>query len=89
MNFGLAPEYLSSLVPDNVGQLVDYNLRNSNNAKTLHCNTQLYANSFLPSTIQDWNNLPIEVKNSPSLCVFKKHLNLNVVKPPTFLLLYH
>ena len=88
MNSGLAPGYLSSLVPDNVGQLVNYNLRNSNNARTLHCKTQLYANSFLPSTIQDWNNLPLEIKNSQSLCAFKKNLNLNVVKPPKHFYFY-
>ena len=78
---GLAPDYLSSFVPDNVGQLVKYtsNLRNSNNTRTLQCNTQLYAKSFLPSSIQDWNQLPQEIKYSPSLCCFKSNLNNNIL----------
>ena len=82
MNSGLSPDYLSTLVPDNVVQLVNYNLRNSNNTRTLPCNTQLYAKSFLPSSIQDWHNLLQEVKNSPSLCSFKPNLYRNSIKPP-------
>ena len=37
--------------------------------------------SFLPSTIQDWNSLPQEVKSSSSLSIFKSKLNLNIIKP--------
>ena len=82
MNSGLAPDYLSSLVPENVAQLVNYNLRNSNNTRRIQCKTQLYAKSFLPSSIQEWNKLPQEIKCSSSLRCFKSNLNLNVIKPP-------
>ena len=88
MNNGLVPEYLSSLVPENVGQLVNYNLRNSNNIRTLQCNTQLYAKSFLSSSVQEWNQLPQEVKHSPSLCCFKSNINTNIVKPPKHFYFY-
>ena len=84
MSTGLTPEYLSNLVPENIGNLVDYNLRNANNTRTLNSNTQLYANSFLPSTVQDWNNLPHAIKNAPSLHSFKSKLNSNVVKVPKY-----
>ena len=80
MNFGLSPDYLSSLVPENVGQLNNYNLHNATNTRSPHCNTQLYAKSFLPSSIQDWNKLPQEIKSSPSLSIFKTKLNLNIIK---------
>ena len=84
MNTGLTPEYLSNLVPDNIGNLVNYNLRNANNTRTLNCNTQIYAKSFLPSTIQEWNNLPQDVKNAPTLPSFKYKLNRNVIKIPKY-----
>ena len=84
MNTGLTPEYLSDLVPENIGNLVDYNLRNANNTRTLNCNTQLYANSFLPSTVQHWNNLSHDVKNAPTLHIFKSKLNYNVIKVPKY-----
>ena len=82
MTTGLTPNYLSSLVPDNVGNLVNYNLRNATNTRTLNCNTQLYAHSFLPASIQDWNNLPNDVKHAPSLSIFKSKINSNITKSP-------
>ena len=82
MNEGLTPTYLSALVPENVGNLVNYNLRNAANTRTLNCNTQLYANSFLPASIQDWNNLPYDVKHAPSLSIFKSKINSNIIKTP-------
>ena len=48
-------------------------------------NTQLYANSFLPASIQDWNSLPHDTKFSTSLQEFKSKINSNVTKVPTYL----
>jgi hypothetical protein len=41
-----------------------------------------YSNSFLPSSIKDWNDLPVELRNAPSLAIFKKRLNEDVQKVP-------
>ena len=57
MKNNLTPTYLSSLVPESVGQTFRYNLRNSNDLLTIDVRTSLYSNSFLPSTVRDWNNL--------------------------------
>ena len=82
MNAGQTPNYLSSLVPENVGNLVNYNLRNADNTRMLHCNTQLYANSFIPASIQDWNSLPQDTKHASSLPIFKSKINANIIKVP-------
>ena len=74
MNNHLAPEYLTSLIPQPVAAASRYNLRNSNSLQTIHARTNLYYQSFLPSAIRGWNNLPIEIKQSDSVNSFKKHL---------------
>ena len=85
MQNNLAPDYLSSLVPPTVGSTSAYPLRNSSNLHTLHAQSQLYFNSFLPSvTFRDWNDLPEEVRFSSSLDAFKYKLNSDVIMPPKF-----
>ena len=39
------------------------------------CRTSRYLNSFFPSTIRLWNNLPSSAKNSTSLSYFKFYIN--------------
>ena len=64
MNFNTALSYLCSLVPPQISQVTQYNLRNVSNIRTISCNSQLYFNSFLPSTVRAWNDLPVELRNS-------------------------
>ena len=81
----LSPNYLSSLVPPTVGSTSTYPLRNSKNLHTIYVlNSQLYSNSFLPSAIRDWNELPEEIRSAPSLSAFKHKLNRNIRVPPKF-----
>ena len=68
----LAPLYLSSLIPPTVNSLCRYNLRN---LQTIDCRTNHYFQSFLPSTVRAWNNLPPEAKQTDSLNSFKHLLN--------------
>ena len=60
MYYHLAPVYLSSFIPMQINDISRYNLRNSNNIQTIRAKTNQYNISFLPSTIKDWNNLPVE-----------------------------
>ena len=78
---GLSPNYLNILVPQTIGNLTTYNLRRSNNLRTIACRTSLYNNSFLPSIINDWNSLRDEIKNAESLKFFKNHLNVDKPTP--------
>lgn len=81
---GLVPAYLSSLIPPTVGANVSYSLRNPNNLQTIHCHSQLYYNSFLPSAIRTWNVLPEETRNSDSVAILKHRLRDNFNSPPRY-----
>ena len=81
---GITLAYLNQLVPSLVQTQSQYSLRNSNNVLSVHANSTLYYNSFLPSVIRAWNNLPIETRNSTSLTEFKRKLAVNMNKPPNY-----
>ena len=78
----LVPEYLSSLVTPRVGETSHYLLRNNNNMQTVFARTQLYYNSFLPSTLRAWNELPDNIRSLPSLNLFKKAIKGFSTLPP-------
>ena len=61
-----------------------YNLRNSNDIQTMHANTNLYYNSFFPSTIRAWNNHSDDIKQATSVESFKFRLNRDITKPPKY-----
>ena len=87
MNNGLCPNYLTSLVPQTVGNNTTYSLRNASNIQTIHAKSQLYYNSFLPSVIRDWNELPMDIRNASSLNSFKHKLNTNIKVHPYILMM--
>ena len=70
----LAPEYLSSLIPQQVNDISRYNLRNSDNIQTIRAKTNQYDNSFLPSVLRDLNTLPAETKQLNTLSSFNYFL---------------
>ena len=67
MKNGLCPDYRVSLVPATVGSASTYPLRNSSDLQTLHANSRLYYTPFLPSAVRDWNKLPEQIRNFPTL----------------------
>ena len=81
---GLAPNYLSDLLPPLVHETTSYNLRNSNHIQTVHANTNLFFNSFIPSTIRAWNSLSDDIKSASSAASFKYRLNRDLKKPPRY-----
>ena len=48
--------------------------------KTLRCRTELFRNSFLPFTLNEWNKLNSDIKNSDSYEMFLKKL-LAFIRP--------
>ena len=80
----LPPNYLTKLVPDQVGQASLHNLRNAENLQNIHAGTQLYYKSFLPSIVRDWNALPALSRNSPSVESFKRSLSPNLRETPSY-----
>ena len=84
MKHHMSPDYLSSLVPPTIGSTTNYQLRNSSNLLTLHANSQLYFNSFLPSVIREWNELPEVTRDLPSIATFKHELASDNMKIPSY-----
>ena len=70
----LTPIYLSSLIPAQVSSASRYNLRNAHSYQTIRARTNQYRDSFLPSTLHLWNNLPLEARQSNTLNSFKLFL---------------
>ena len=67
-----------------VHEVAGRRLRNDDDFVTPRSKTNLYQNSFLPKTVRDWNNLPIEIKSASSLNSFKNLINRNLTKPPKY-----
>ena len=84
MENGQAPPYPTDLIPPRVGDISNYPPRNSDNYVSINTNTSSYANSFLPSTINAWNNLPTSVKSPTTLVSFKRLLAQNNLKTPDY-----
>ena len=80
MASGLTPSNLSDLVPLTVENTISYKLRDSHNIRPIQTRTQLYYKSFLPSSIRDWNDLPLTARNSASL----SQLNKDKMKVPKY-----
>ena len=80
----LTPDYLFDIVPPTVRETARYNLRNSEHIQNYRANTNLFLDSFFPSTIRAWNSLRNEVKEASSVAAFKHALNRNIKIPPKY-----
>ena len=80
---GLAPSNLLTLAPVRRHQLIRTNLRNRNNFTLINARTNAFASSFLPHTIQEWNNLPPNIKLCTDPNAFKSLLGIRaLIRPP-------
>ena len=61
------PPYLYDLIPP-----LQRSHRYPGSFKTLRCRTELFRNSLLPFTINEWNKLDPDIKNSDSYEIFRK-----------------
>ncbi len=78
MTNNLVPDYVCQLVPPTVSSNTNYNLRNSSNIRNLNCRTVSYANTFLPSTVNLWNNLPDPFTSANTIREFKSLISPNL-----------
>ena len=49
---------------------------NSKALNYIHCNTDIFKNSFVPKTIKDWNSLADQCVTAKSLSQFKSELSI-------------
>ena len=88
MENGLAPAYLVELIPPCVRDETSYSLRNADKIRQIHASSRSYYDSFLSSTIREWNELPDDVKSTPSLLSYKHKLEKIYLQNPKILLLW-
>ena len=84
---GVAPVYLSDLLPPKVGEQTNRGLRNSNKYRVPFTRLETYRRSFFPKTLMDWNNLDRAIQDKNSLESFKSSFNKE--KDPMIELLYY
>ena len=71
---GLVPAYLQDFSLISTSESSPYNLRNPDRLRLPRARTNKYKNSFIPSVIESWNNLPSELINSATIDIFKTNL---------------
>ena len=71
---GLCPTYLSDIFPSTVGARTDYPLRNASDIDIIRRRTEIFANSFIPSAVSRWNELPLGIRSINSLSLFKSKI---------------
>jgi hypothetical protein len=69
----LTPQYLKGICPQLTRERTAYDLRTGMNITTPLPKTVTYQKSFLPNSINDWNNLSMDIRNLPSISSFKDH----------------
>ena len=74
MVFKLAPPYLCNLCPNFVSERSSYSLHSANNLCLPFVHTERHKKSFLFSSIQESNSLPLETCISSSPVIFKRNL---------------
>ena len=82
----LTPNSLQEFVLPLVQDGNPYRLRNSSDIRTIYTNTNLFYNSFYPTTIREWNNLAQEIKDASSVASFKYQFDRETrnCAPPKF-----
>ena len=72
---GKAPEYLQGLLPEEVQENTDYNLRNSQDIRLPKISKNYFLKSFIPSSIHAWNKLSENIRNIAEVDTFKATLS--------------
>ena len=74
MHNKVCPQYLCNCLPPTVSSISDHNLRNNENYTTPRSRLRMSLTSFIPSTVSLWNNLDLNVRNSPNISCFKSRI---------------
>jgi len=83
---GLTPDYLCSIYPNAVSNRSHYPLRNALDRDNIARRTDIFANSFIPSSVKLWNDLPPDVNSLQYLSLFKSKIlqTFNASKVPSW-----
>ena len=75
---GMTPQYLVDYVPPPRPHL--YGTNHTNDLYPIFCRNERYQNSFYPDAVKCWNEIGPELRNAPSLPIFKSQL-LSIIRP--------
>ncbi len=85
---GLSPNYLLELLPPTTAERNPYAIRERDMYTLIPSRTEAFRNSYIPNTIRDWNILPEDIRNSPSVQSFKSQLHkteeFSLARPPAW-----
>ena len=73
--------HIDHLVPSQKPQLVTIHNKDIRNPRA---NTNLFFNYFFPSSTRAWNDLPDDIRNSPTVSSSKFRLSRNRYTPPKY-----
>lgn len=71
---GFAPNYLKKLIPLQIEETTNYPLRNRTNFRLPRTRTKLLQQSYLPSTLRQWNNTSPDIRQSKTVNTLKQKL---------------
>ena len=83
-NTGRNTDYLKQLLPPRVQEQTRYSLRNPSNFIVPVTRRTFHFNSYLPSSLREWNSLNAGSRNSSSIVSFKRTLSESIFVPPHF-----
>ncbi len=78
------PSYISDLIPPQVSQNTNYNLRNKNNSTIPYARTTTFKRSFIIESLNNWNSLSSDERNSSSISAFKSAICDIQSKTPSY-----
>ena len=80
----ITPAYLHDLLPAEIRNTTDHNLRNRNNIRLPKITANYFLKSYIPSSIRLWNDLRDDLKLLTTLDTFKIHLRQIYCKTETY-----
>ena len=67
-----APDYLCELLPNTIGTCTGFGLRTKDHIRNISCkNSTKFRKSFIPDTIDRWNNLDVDIRSIDDASKFK------------------
>ena len=81
----LTPRYVSTWLPPYVHEVSSYALRNNNDLYKPKIRKGYVLNSFLWSSVEDWNRLPLDIRQCFSIIHFKERVKSHLFQKPNVL----
>ena len=74
-------------MPPNTGRTQEHFLRTNVNTHPPHSRTNTYRRSFIQTGIREWNNIPHDIRDAPTLESLKTYLSQDKKHVPNYVYL--